>query len=137
MQTARIPEGRLVQTGVLMELILLLNTTDMMLVFQENEYYAIETFGSTGKGFVHDDMECSHYMKNFDVGHVPLRLVQFPSALLSTGIYHTVLPCPARQICHVVWLFYMASSTYVNINVSWLYLRCITCGLHVYLYMYM
>ena len=23
---------------------------------------------------VHDDMETSHYMKNFDVGHVPLRL---------------------------------------------------------------
>ncbi|CAJ0956046.1 unnamed protein product [Ranitomeya imitator] len=40
----------------------------------EGEVYAIETFGSTGKGVVHDDMECSHYMKNFDVGHVPIRL---------------------------------------------------------------
>lgn len=40
---------------------------------QEGEFYAIETFGSTGKGIVHDDMETSHYMKNFDVGHVPLR----------------------------------------------------------------
>ncbi|XP_006895268.1 PREDICTED: methionine aminopeptidase 2-like, partial [Elephantulus edwardii] len=40
----------------------------------EEEVYAIETFGSTGKGVVHDDMECSHYMKNFDVGHVPIRL---------------------------------------------------------------
>jgi hypothetical protein len=29
--------------------------------------YAIETFGSTGKGVVHDDMECSHYMKDFDM----------------------------------------------------------------------
>ena len=27
-----------------------------------------------GKGYVHEDLECSHYMKNFDVGHVPLRL---------------------------------------------------------------
>lgn len=27
-----------------------------------------------GKGYVRDDLECSHYMKNFDVGHVPLRL---------------------------------------------------------------
>lgn len=42
---------------------------------QEGEVYAIETFGSTGKGVVHDDMECSHYMKNFDVGHVPIRWV--------------------------------------------------------------
>ena len=37
---------------------------------EENEFYAIETFGSTGKGYVHEDMECSHYMKNFDVGKV-------------------------------------------------------------------
>lgn len=42
-------------------------------LMEENEVYAIETFGSTGKGMVKDDMECSHYMKNFDVGHVPLR----------------------------------------------------------------
>ncbi|KAL6459859.1 hypothetical protein MHYP_G00316180 [Metynnis hypsauchen] len=41
---------------------------------EEGEAYAIETFGSTGKGVVHDDMDCSHYMKNFDVGHVPIRL---------------------------------------------------------------
>lgn len=45
----------------------------LFFVFQEGEVYAIETFGSTGKGVVHDDMECSHYMKNFDVGHVPIR----------------------------------------------------------------
>ena len=44
---------------------------------EEMEFYAIETFGSTGKGLVHDDMECSHYMKNFDVGHVPLRFSIF------------------------------------------------------------
>jgi methionyl aminopeptidase len=44
---------------------------------EENEFYAIETFGSTGRGYVHDDMETSHYMKNFDVGHVPLRSVQY------------------------------------------------------------
>jgi len=52
-------------------------------VMEENEFYAIETFGSTGKGHVHEDMECSHYMKNFDVGHVPLRL-QKSKTLLNT-----------------------------------------------------
>ncbi|XP_058820019.1 uncharacterized protein LOC131682513 [Topomyia yanbarensis] len=41
---------------------------------EENEFYAIETFGSTGRGMVHDDMDCSHYMKNFDAPFVPLRL---------------------------------------------------------------
>ncbi|XP_046442667.1 methionine aminopeptidase 2-like [Daphnia pulex] len=43
---------------------------------EENEFYAIETFGSTGRGYVHDDMETSHYMKNWDVSHVPLRLAK-------------------------------------------------------------
>ena len=27
-----------------------------------------------GKGYVREDLECSHYMKNFDAGHIPLRL---------------------------------------------------------------
>ena len=53
-----------------------------LLNLEENEFYAIETFGSTGKGHVHDDMECSHYMKNFDAGHIPLRYVKIGHMLL-------------------------------------------------------
>lgn len=41
---------------------------------EEGEMYAIETFASTGKGFVLEKEDCSHYMKTFDVGFVPLRL---------------------------------------------------------------
>lgn len=45
-------------------------------MMEENEFYAIETFGSTGRGHVHDDMDVSHYMKNFDApSFVPLRYV--------------------------------------------------------------
>jgi methionyl aminopeptidase len=33
---------------------------------EEGEQYAIETFGSTGKGYVNEDLEFSHYMKDFD-----------------------------------------------------------------------
>lgn len=29
----------------------------------QGEVFAIETFGSTGKGYVREDLECSHYMK--------------------------------------------------------------------------
>lgn len=29
---------------------------------EEGELFAIETFGSTGRGYVNEDMECSHYM---------------------------------------------------------------------------
>ena len=35
---------------------------------EEGELFAIETFGSTGKGKVFDAPDCSHYMKNFDAG---------------------------------------------------------------------
>eukprot|EP00756_Hemistasia_phaeocysticola_P021598 Hpha_TRINITY_DN15783_c3_g8::TRINITY_DN15783_c3_g8_i2::g.38264::m.38264/K01265/map; methionyl aminopeptidase len=33
---------------------------------EEGEVYAIETFGSTGRGHVNEEGECSHYMFNFD-----------------------------------------------------------------------
>ena len=32
---------------------------------EDGEFYAIETFGSTGKGYIYNDMACSHYMKEF------------------------------------------------------------------------
>ena len=28
----------------------------------------------TGRGYVNEDLECSHFMKNFDAPHVPLRM---------------------------------------------------------------
>ena len=34
---------------------------------EEGEFFAIETFGSTGRGEVHEDLDCSHYMRNWDV----------------------------------------------------------------------
>merc|ERR1712131_506300 len=41
-------------------------------IMEENEVYAIETFGSTGKGYVHDDMDCSHYMIEYNhIDHPP------------------------------------------------------------------
>lgn len=40
---------------------------------EEGEYYAIETFGSTGRAYVHEDLEVSHYMRNAHAGHVALR----------------------------------------------------------------
>ncbi|KAF8862337.1 methionine aminopeptidase 2-like protein [Acephala macrosclerotiorum] len=33
---------------------------------EEGEVFAIETFGSTGNGYVRDDLECSHYAKRAD-----------------------------------------------------------------------
>lgn len=40
---------------------------------EEGEVYAIETFGSTGKGHVDDDVDCSHFMKSFEPAYAPIR----------------------------------------------------------------
>ncbi len=40
---------------------------------EEGEYFAIETFGSTGRGKVTEQGECSHYARKVDAPHVPLR----------------------------------------------------------------
>jgi methionine aminopeptidase type II len=36
---------------------------------EEGEQYAIETFGSTGKGWVNEDIDCSHYMMEFEAAN--------------------------------------------------------------------
>ena len=59
---------------------------------RQGEMFAIETFGSTGKGYVREDLECSHYMKNFDVGHIPLRLPKVRPPLLATSSL-LLIPC--------------------------------------------
>ncbi|KAJ5143985.1 Winged helix-turn-helix transcription repressor DNA-binding [Penicillium bovifimosum] len=41
---------------------------------EEGEVFAIETFGSTGKGYVREEMETSHYALAADAPNVPLRL---------------------------------------------------------------
>jgi len=40
---------------------------------EEGEVYAIETFASTGKGYVVEDGECSHYMKSSELKHLPIK----------------------------------------------------------------
>jgi methionyl aminopeptidase len=50
------------------------NGCEESIIMEEGEVYAIETFGSTGRGYVVEDMECSHYMKRFHSSHVPLRM---------------------------------------------------------------
>ena len=40
---------------------------------EEGEYFAIETFGSTGRGKVIEQGEVSHYARRVDAPHVPLR----------------------------------------------------------------
>mmetsp|Transcript_30158 Transcript_30158/g.72327 ORF Transcript_30158/g.72327 Transcript_30158/m.72327 type:complete len:480 (+) Transcript_30158:57-1496(+) len=58
---------------------------------EEGEMYAIETFASTGKGHVIEDLECSHYMKIFDAEKVPLRLKSAKDLLRSIDQHFSTL----------------------------------------------
>ncbi|KAK9729652.1 Methionine aminopeptidase 2 [Basidiobolus ranarum] len=68
---------------------------------EEGEYFAIETFGSTGKGVVRTDGECSHYMKNYDVGHIPLRLPKAKQLLNTINKHFGTLPFCRRYLDRV------------------------------------
>lgn len=65
---------------------------------EEGEYFAIETFGSTGKGYVNEDGDCSHYMKRADAGHVPLRTAAAKSLLNHINRTFNTLPFCRRWL---------------------------------------
>lgn len=57
---------------------------EMSVRMEEGELYAIETFASTGKGLVHEDMECSHYMRNYNGPVAPTIRLPKAKSLLAT-----------------------------------------------------
>ncbi|KAK4575170.1 Methionine aminopeptidase 2 [Recurvomyces mirabilis] len=65
---------------------------------EEGETYAIETFGSTGKGIVRDDMETSHYAKIADAPKVALRVASAKNLLRSIEKNFGTLPFCRRYL---------------------------------------
>ena len=65
---------------------------------EEGEVYAIETFGSTGKGYVHEDMECSHYAKVDNAPKVALRVQSAKTLLRSIDKNFGTLPFCRRYL---------------------------------------
>ncbi|TKA57003.1 Methionine aminopeptidase 2-1 [Cryomyces minteri] len=65
---------------------------------EEGETFAIETFGSTGKGYVRDDMETSHYAKRDDAPKVALRVSSAKSLLSSITKNFGTLPFCRRYL---------------------------------------
>jgi methionyl aminopeptidase len=65
---------------------------------EEGETYAIETFGSTGKGYVRDDMETSHYAKIADAPKVALRVASAKTLLRSIDKNFGTLPFCRRYL---------------------------------------
>ncbi|KAF2809340.1 peptidase M24A, methionine aminopeptidase [Mytilinidion resinicola] len=65
---------------------------------EEGETFAIETFGSTGKGHVRDDMETSHYAMNGDAPRVALRVSSAKTLLNSITKNFGTLPFCRRYL---------------------------------------
>jgi methionyl aminopeptidase len=65
---------------------------------KENTCYAIETFASTGKGYVIEDGECSHYMKVFDAENIPLRMKGSKQLLQAIEKQFSTLPFCRRWL---------------------------------------
>ncbi|CAK68581.1 unnamed protein product (macronuclear) [Paramecium tetraurelia] len=60
-------------------------------LMKEGELYAIETFGSTGKGYVNEDLECSHYMKDFYAKPTAVRVPKAKSLLTHIDNHYDTL----------------------------------------------
>lgn len=80
---------------------------------EEGETFAIETFGSTGKGYVREDMETSHYALVADAPRVPLRTASAKTLLRSIEKNFGTLPFCRR------YLDRLGNEKYL-LGVSWL-----------------
>jgi len=65
---------------------------------EEGEYFAIETFGSTGRGIVVESGDCSHYALNVDAPHPTLRLTSAKSLLKTINKNFGTLPFCRRYL---------------------------------------
>ncbi|KAJ7771556.1 methionine aminopeptidase 2-like protein [Mycena metata] len=65
---------------------------------EEGDYFAIETFGSTGRGRCVENGDCSHYARVYDVPNVPLRLTTATSLLKTINKNFGTLPFCRRYL---------------------------------------
>jgi len=77
---------------------ILLVKNDDQTKMEEGESFAIETFGSTGRGRVVESGDCSHYAKIVDAPHVPLRLTSAKGLLRTITKEFGTLPFCRRYL---------------------------------------
>ncbi|KAJ7459158.1 methionine aminopeptidase 2-like protein [Mycena galericulata] len=65
---------------------------------EEGEYFAIETFGSTGRGRTVENGPCSHYARIYDPPNVPLQLTSAKSLLKTINKNFGTLPFCRRYL---------------------------------------
>jgi methionyl aminopeptidase len=54
---------------------------------EEGDLFAVETFGSTGKGYVNDDVDCSHYMLSYEAADLNPNNIRMPK---SRALFNTI-----------------------------------------------
>jgi len=85
---------------------------------EEGETFALETFGSTGKGVVHNDVDCSHYAKRVDARHVPLRSAKAKGLLNTINQNFGTLPFCRRYLDRLGEEKYGVAVCLVTLNLS-------------------
>lgn len=75
---------------------------DLDVKMEEGEYYAIETFGSTGRGYVIDQGECSHYARKRQMPKsIPIRVHSAHGLLRTINKHFDSLPFCRRYLDRV------------------------------------
>lgn len=80
----------------------IVNMPDLQVKMEEGEYYAIETFGSTGRGYVIDQGECSHYARKKNLPNsIPIRVHSAHGLLRTINKHFDSLPFCRRYLDRV------------------------------------
>lgn len=84
---------------------------------EEGDYFAIETFGSTGRGEVHDEGECSHYALMKDAPRRNLTLASAKRLLNTINREFGTLPFARRYVDRVGETNYLLGVSTIHIRV--------------------
>ncbi|KAI9600092.1 hypothetical protein KEM48_000308 [Puccinia striiformis f. sp. tritici PST-130] len=91
--------------------------SDETAIMEEGDHFAVETFGSTGRGYVLDDGECSHYAKSPDVNK-PIRLARAKTLLNTINKNFDTLPFCKRYLDRLgETRYYAALDNLVNLGI--------------------
>lgn len=91
--------------------------SDETAIMEEGDYFAVETFGSTGRGYVMNDGDCSHYAKVPDMNK-PIRLARAKTLLNTINKNFDTLPFCKRYLDRLgETRYYAALDNLVNLGI--------------------
>lgn len=93
---------------------------------EEGDYFAIETFGSTGRGEVHDEGECSHYALMKDAPRRNLTLASSKRLLNTINREFGTLPFARRYVDRVGETNYLLGVSFLPNLISYYLILLLT-----------